>query len=621
MCSVKTPGVYIVEKEAFPNSIVEVATAIPAFIGYTEKAINGTKSLISVPWKIHSMNEFELYFGKAPLHQFELEPTPKNSKSFIEVDPKKTYEAVTQGSPLTNLTATVTAYSVAETALKKGTEEAKKKEALATHEKATATLIRIGTEYLGLVEHLLKALEMTQAEVATYKEITEAFDSFQKKIRSMQEKDSFVEAALLKKNADDLIRTIKAFSLPQGTLTKYYQLKRIDQFSFYQHMQFFYANGGGTCYIVSVGNYEAALNKEQMIRAVDTLLIEREPTMVIVPEAVNLQQQECYDLQNAVAAHCALMRNRVTIMDIYGGYKDRKDSSGDVIQTFREKINTPFLNYATAYYPWLHTSLVSDKDIHRPLIVERQIALLKAILKLSAHPSLHELIDKIGTVTEPAELESIHQLLCRDHLVYSMIVKEMLRQLNLMPVASAMAGIYSMLDHMRDVWYAPANIGITGITGPAVAISQKDQEDLNVPLDGKAVNAIRNLTGEGVRVWGARTLDGHSLDWKYIHVRRTMIMLEESIRTAMKPYIFEPNNAQTWLSVRTMISHFLEGIWKRGGLAGARAEDAFHVHVGLGTTMTPHDILDGMMRITVLVSVVRPAEFIEINFQQQMQKG
>ena len=39
----KTPGVYIVEKSAFPNSVVEVATAVPAFVGYTEKASNKGK--------------------------------------------------------------------------------------------------------------------------------------------------------------------------------------------------------------------------------------------------------------------------------------------------------------------------------------------------------------------------------------------------------------------------------------------------------------------------------------------------------------------------------------------------------------------------------------------------
>ena len=125
----------------------------------------------------------------------------------------------------------------------------------------------------------------------------------------------------------------------------------------------------------------------------------------------------------------------------------------------------------------------------------------------------------------------------------------------------------------------------------------------------------------GTLVWGARTLDGNSLDWRYINVRRTMIMIEESIRLAAKAYVFEPNTAQTWVTIRSMIENFLTSVWKAGGLAGAVPTDAFSVHVGLGETMTPVDILEGKLLITVLVAVTRPAEFIEITFQQQMQKS
>jgi uncharacterized protein len=67
-----------------------------------------------------------------------------------------------------------------------------------------------------------------------------------------------------------------------------------------------------------------------------------------------------------------------------------------------------------------------------------------------------------------------------------------------------------------------------------------------------------------------------------------------------------------------MISNFLINQWRQGALQGAKPEDAFSVEVGLGTTMTSDDILDGHMRITVLVAIVRPAEFIELTFRQQM---
>ena len=61
METMKTPGVYIVEKNAFPNSVVPVATAVPAFIGHTQIAMNGTKSLLNVPFRITSMLEYNKY--------------------------------------------------------------------------------------------------------------------------------------------------------------------------------------------------------------------------------------------------------------------------------------------------------------------------------------------------------------------------------------------------------------------------------------------------------------------------------------------------------------------------------------------------------------------------------
>ena len=68
--SYKTPGVYLVEKDAFPGSVVEVATAIPAFIGYTEKAEYNGKDLRNKPFRISSFAEFLNVFGGAPSIRF-----------------------------------------------------------------------------------------------------------------------------------------------------------------------------------------------------------------------------------------------------------------------------------------------------------------------------------------------------------------------------------------------------------------------------------------------------------------------------------------------------------------------------------------------------------------------
>jgi phage tail sheath protein FI len=98
-------------------------------------------------------------------------------------------------------------------------------------------------------------------------------------------------------------------------------------------------------------------------------------------------------------------------------------------------------------------------------------------------------------------------------------------------------------------------------------------------------------------------------------------MIEQSLKLASRAYVFEPNDANTWITVKSMFDNFLTNLWKQGALAGAVPEQAFSVAVGLGSTMTGNDILDGKMLITVKVAIVRPAEFIEITFQQQMQQS
>jgi phage tail sheath protein FI len=194
-------------------------------------------------------------------------------------------------------------------------------------------------------------------------------------------------------------------------------------------------------------------------------------------------------------------------------------------------------------------------------------------------------------------------------------------KLNRLPPSAAIAGLFTSVDNARGVWKAPANVSLNAVVAPSVSISHEEQEDLNVTTGGKSINAIRAFIGAGVMVWGARTLDGNSLDWRYVNVRRTMIMIEESLRLAMAAYVFEPNTANTWVTVKGMASNFLTNIWKRGGLAGASADDAFSVQVGLGSTMTADDILEGRMNVTILLALSRPAEFIELTFQQQMQKS
>ena len=138
---------------------------------------------------------------------------------------------------------------------------------------------------------------------------------------------------------------------------------------------------------------------------------------------------------------------------------------------------------------------------------------------------------------------------------------------------------------------------------------------------GKSINAIRAFTGKGTLVWGARTLDGNSAEWKYVSVRRFYNMVEESVKKATEGFVFEANDANTWVKVRAMIENFLILQWKAGALAGAKPEQAFYVKIGLGSTMSADDILNGRMIVEIGMAVVRPAEFIVLRFSHMMQQA
>lgn len=191
-----------------------------------------------------------------------------------------------------------------------------------------------------------------------------------------------------------------------------------------------------------------------------------------------------------------------------------------------------------------------------------------------------------------------------------------------LPPSSAVAGIYARVDSNRGVWKAPANVGINYVIKPAIKITNGDQDNLNVDtVAGKSINAIRSFTGKGTLIWGSRTLAGNDNEWRYVPVRRFFNMAEESIKKATEQFVFEPNDANTWIRVRAMIENFLILQWRAGALAGAKPEQAFYVRIGLGQTMSALDILEGKMIVEIGMAVVRPAEFIILRFSHKMQES
>ena len=205
---------------------------------------------------------------------------------------------------------------------------------------------------------------------------------------------------------------------------------------------------------------------------------------------------------------------------------------------------------------------------------------------------------------------------------YNIIKSEIASLPITLPPSAAIAGVYARVDNDRGVWKAPANVGLNYVIKPTIKVTNDQQDSLNVDtVAGKSINAIRSFTGKGTLVWGARTLAGNDNEWRYVPVRRFFNMAEESIKKATEQFVFEPNDANTWIRVRAMIENFLILQWRAGALAGAKPEQAFYVRVGLGQTMTADDILNGYMIVEIGMAVVRPAEFIILRFSHKMQEA
>lgn len=248
-----------------------------------------------------------------------------------------------------------------------------------------------------------------------------------------------------------------------------------------------------------------------------------------------------------------------------------------------------------------------DLEAGTPVFSGEFDALIDAILAVK---------DEVGA----ANGKTLKNLESSNSVLYHQIKKEISSLKVVLPPSAAMAGVYGRIDATRGVWKAPANVSLNYVLGPTEKVSDHEQSDMNVN-DAGSINAIRAFTGKGTLVWGARTMDAKEKTeddqeniWKYVNVRRYYDMIKLSIDRALTDgkFINEPNISQTWLRAETMIENFLNQQWMDGALAGSTAKEAYHVEVS-------GDIVKaGTMNITVKIALVRPAEFIVLNFSHQL---
>lgn len=521
--SSRTPGVHVTELGSHP-SVVGVQTAVPAFIGYTQKAELDGQPVLNQPVSIRSMTEFEDVFG-------------------ARFQPK--YD-------------------------------------------------------------IMQVTDRDRIEAGDF---------------DFQVRDSDTDAEL------------------------YYQLDKVtSHFHLYDSMRLFYANGGGECFVVSVGLYRdssgtpVSVDVASLQRGLDVIAEETGPTMLVVPDAVLLppgdgdpwDSPSFRQIVRSMLGQCGELQDRVAILDVYGTEHVTKSNLPDLIGQFRTDVSveTKTRSYGMAYFPFLDTSLARDV-ITLEAIADGSLATLRKLLTsqnvdrysddTEKQKAIQADVDAIAPGLALEKMTQLDQNLSAALPVLGDVKKALVRDVDRLPPSGAVAGVYTYVDQTRGVWHAPGNVSLASVDKPTFRIDNRIQRDLNEPVDGKAINALREFTGRGTVVWGTRTLDGNSTDYRYIQVRRTLIYIEQSIKNALDPFVFAANDGNTWTTVVSMVSGFLKDLWSRGGLRGTNPSEAFRVECGLGSTMTQKDILEGYMIVQVTLHMIRPAEFIELTFRQKVE--
>jgi len=389
----------------------------------------------------------------------------------------------------------------------------------------------------------------------------------------------------------------------------------ISHYRLYYAMQIFFANGGGKCYVVSAGKYSDAITEPLLSAGVDKIKLLDEPTILVIPEAVSLASAPHLTVCSNALTQAHNLKDRFAILDVKIANPSKKEFDNADITAFRALSNeNEFLRYGAAYYPYLLTTINYKVKVDNLIITT---------VLLNGNAPAAPAVPPAPPTPQPhiAAGATIGSLKATNNVAYNALLSEVNAKLNvILPPSAAMAGIYARVDNDRGVWKAPANVGVNYVSAPSVIIDNDTQGDLNIDsLAGKSINVIRSFSGRGTIVWGARTLDGNSNEWRYINVRRFFNMVEESVQKSTVWAVFEPNTKNTWVMVKSMIENYLITKWQQGALAGAKPDDAFFVKVGLGETMTAQDVLNGIMNVEIGLAVARPAEFIILKFSHKLQ--
>jgi len=176
-----------------------------------------------------------------------------------------------------------------------------------------------------------------------------------------------------------------------------------------------------------------------------------------------------------------------------------------------------------------------------------------------------------------------------------------------LPPCGFVQGQYAETGITRGVQFAPANVVVRGIVDLTHNTTDGEQDLLNPA----GVNVIRSFLGEGIRIWGARTLTSFHDGRHYVNVRRLLNYVKESLKRGLRFAVFELNDQRTWQTVTLACSEFLRSMFLRGQLFSpdGTPDRAFFVKCDAETNPMS-EIREGRMNVEIGVNPPLPAEFV-----------
>lgn len=563
-----TPGVSIQENARLPYSIPLPESAVPAFIGYTELQPADYTEL----FKISSLLEYEQYFGKAKKESIRLKDTEEGliliapQVDFLMYYSIQLYFA-NGGGPCYIVSAGT--YGSASPGVQRSDLET----GLAMTDAITQPVLLVFPDAVSLA--------VQDDFYALYNHvIAKAGDESRNRFALL---DTYHGNSVIKSDDKNTVEQFRSKINPDNNtdvshVAAYFpHLETVLNYTFDETLTPIIHTG-----LQAAGQSSAVFYAEE-IDAIDRL-------KMLAADEISSGSENAFVL-------AGLMDQAIAIAE---KVKETADVKVDLTTT---------INNAKDLSGALYDGVIYDFDENTPLFDGEFESLKTAILHAKDEKG-----DADGIFLK--DLESSHSALYNQ-------VKEAMHSLKvILPPSSAMAGVYARTDRMKGPWKAPANVGLHYVTAPTEKISDQEQSDLNIHSTGKSINAIRTFSGKGNLVWGARTLsgkdkneDGKDNTWKYIQVRRYYDMLRYSLdQVLVTGYMDKPNISLTWMHAKTTVENFLNRQWKDGALAGSTPEEAYHVEAA-GDETRPKT-----MNIKVKVALVRPAEFIVLNFSHQLQQ-